>query len=192
MPTAGDLGHRRLAAQVGGQLGDLAIDPQRQLLQIARHPHRPRPIAEIALDLPQDRRHRITRERHIAAQIEPIDRLHQPQTRHLEQVVERLLRPLIAPRQLAAPTAGTAPPATRDPPDRGDPDTARTARDPRWRAGSLRRAAVVARAGPGRGASRRSCPRGRVGPMRRGSRRQMGALCLRGAPGAWGAHRPAG
>ena len=65
---------------------------QRELLEVARDPHGPRAVAEVALDLAEDRRDRVARERHLARQVEAVDRLHEAQRRDLEEVVERLLR----------------------------------------------------------------------------------------------------
>ena len=45
---------------------DRLVDAQGQLLQIARHPHRPGAIAEVALELAEDRRHGVAREHHLA------------------------------------------------------------------------------------------------------------------------------
>src|SRR3954452_17436705 len=97
----GDLRHGRRAAQVGRELRHLAVDPQRELLQVARHAHRPGAGAEVALDLAEDRRHGVARERHVAAEVEAVDRLHQAQARDLEEVVERLLGARVAAGELA-------------------------------------------------------------------------------------------
>ena len=83
------------------QLGDRAVDLQRQLLQVARHAHRPRAVAEVALDLAEDRRHRVARERDLALEVEAVDRLDQAERRDLEEVVEGLLGALVAARELA-------------------------------------------------------------------------------------------
>ena len=97
----GDLADRRLAMEVKRELGDGAVDLQRELLQVARHAHRPRAIAEVALDLAQDRRHRIAREGDLALEVEAVDRLDQTEAGDLEEVVEGLLGALVAARELA-------------------------------------------------------------------------------------------
>ena len=96
-----DLLDRRLAMEVERELRDRAVDLQRELLQVARHAHRPRAVAEVALDLPEDGRHRIARERDLALEVEAVDRLDQAQARDLEEVVEGLLGALVAARELA-------------------------------------------------------------------------------------------
>ena len=70
-----DLRHRGLTVQLVCELCDRAIDLQRQLLQVARHADCPRAVAEVALDLAEDRRHRIGGERDLAVEIEAVDRL---------------------------------------------------------------------------------------------------------------------
>src|SRR5919205_833529 len=97
----GDLGDGGLAAQVGGQLADLLVHAQCELLEVARHPHRPRAVAEVALDLAEDRGHRVAGEGHLAVEIEAVDGLHQPQAGHLEEVVEGLVGALVAAGELA-------------------------------------------------------------------------------------------
>ena len=96
-----DLGDGRLPAQVGGELRDLAVDAQRELLEVARDAHGPGAVAEVALDLAEDRRDRVARERDLAGQVEPVDRLDEAEARDLEEVVEGLLRPLVAAGELA-------------------------------------------------------------------------------------------
>ena len=87
--------------QVERQLGDRAVDLQRELLQVARHAHRPRAVAEVALDLAEDGRHRVARERDLALEVEAVDRLDQAEAGDLEEVVEGLLGALVAARELA-------------------------------------------------------------------------------------------
>ena len=97
-----DLGDRRLAVQVAATSSDdRPVDLQRQLLQVARDAHRPRAVAEVALDLAQDGRHRVARERDPALEVEAVDGLDEPQAGDLEEVVEGLLGALVAARQLA-------------------------------------------------------------------------------------------
>ena len=96
-----DLRHGGLAVQVAGQLDDLLVHAQRQLLQAAGHAHRPRAVAEVAPDLAQDGRHGVAGERDVAAEVEAIDRLDEPQTGDLEEIVEGLPAALVAARQPA-------------------------------------------------------------------------------------------
>ena len=51
--------------------------------------HRPAAVAEVALDLADDRRHGVRLERHAAVEVEAVDRLDQPDRADLDQVVER-------------------------------------------------------------------------------------------------------
>ena len=96
----GDLRRRRRAAEVARHLLGDAVHAHRQLLQVARHAHRPAAVAEVALELAEDRRHCERRERGVAARLEPVDRLQQAQRRDLDEVVERLAAALVAPREL--------------------------------------------------------------------------------------------
>ena len=54
------------AVQVARELADRAVDLQRQLLEVARDADRPGAVAEVALDLAEDRRDRVARERDLA------------------------------------------------------------------------------------------------------------------------------
>jgi hypothetical protein len=65
-------------------------DGQPHLLQPARHPDRPGPVAEVPLDLPDDRRQGIAHEVDAEAGIESVDRFDQTHRRGLEQVVDGL------------------------------------------------------------------------------------------------------
>src|SRR5207247_7512228 len=73
---------------------------QRQLLEVARDADRPRAVAEVALDLAEDRRHRVAGERNLAVGVEAVDRLDEAERRDLDEVVERLLGALVAASQL--------------------------------------------------------------------------------------------
>ena len=87
--------------QVERELGDRAVDLQRELLQVARDAHRPGAVAEVALDLAEDGRHRVAGERDLALEVEAVDRLDQAEARDLEEVVEGLLGALVAAGELA-------------------------------------------------------------------------------------------
>src|SRR5947208_15009430 len=50
--AVGDLGDRRRACELRGQLRRARAKPGPELLQAARYPHRPGQVTEVALDLP--------------------------------------------------------------------------------------------------------------------------------------------
>ena len=79
----------------------IAVHAHRHLLQVARDAHRPALVAEVALELAEDRRDGERRERRLALGVEAIDRLEQPERRDLDQVVELLAAALVAPCELA-------------------------------------------------------------------------------------------
>ena len=62
---------------------------------------RPALVAEVALQLAQDRGRGVARELRAALGLEAVDGLDQPEARHLDQVVERLVRVGVAQRQVA-------------------------------------------------------------------------------------------
>jgi len=76
-------------AELDVELLDRAIDREVEFLQPARNLDRPAFIAEITLDLADDRRRRVRRELHAAFEIEAIDRLEQSDRTNLNQIVER-------------------------------------------------------------------------------------------------------
>ena len=78
-----------------------AVDLDRELLQVARDAHRPALVAEVALELAEDRRDGERGERGLARRVEAVDRLEQPERGDLDQVVERLAAALVAARELA-------------------------------------------------------------------------------------------
>jgi len=57
---------------------------------VARHADQTEPVAEVALDLPGDRRRCIRAERDAAPRVEPVDRLDQAESPHLDEILERL------------------------------------------------------------------------------------------------------
>ena len=85
--------------QVAAQLDDVRLHAPRQLLQAAGHAHRPRVVAQVAPDLAQDGRHGVAGERDVAAEVEAIDRLDEPQASDLEEIVEGLTGALVAAGQ---------------------------------------------------------------------------------------------
>ena len=92
----GELRDRRRAAEVGGQGLDRARELQAQLLHSPRHVDGPRAVSEVALDLADDRRHRIRRELHATVDVEALDRQHEPDRADLDEILERLASPRVA------------------------------------------------------------------------------------------------
>jgi hypothetical protein len=81
---------------VASEVGDDAVDAQRQPLEVARDAHRPGAVAEMALDLAGHRRDGEARERDAARRVEAVDRLDEAEAGDLEDVVEGLLGALAA------------------------------------------------------------------------------------------------
>ena len=86
----GKLGDGRAAAERDRQLVAGAVDGQVELLKPARHLNRPALVAEIALDLADDRGRGVRRELHAALQLEPVDRFEQSYRSDLNEIVEGL------------------------------------------------------------------------------------------------------
>ena len=63
--------------------------------------HRPADVAHVTLDLAEDRRHRIGRERRPAIGIEAVHGLHQREARDLHEILERLRRVAVASGEAA-------------------------------------------------------------------------------------------
>src|SRR5262249_22326471 len=84
---AGDLLRARRTRQPLRQRSDRGTDRENPLLELTRHPHSPRRVAEVAPKLAEDSRRRESRERHAALGIEALDRLQQADRRDLQQVV---------------------------------------------------------------------------------------------------------
>ena len=73
----GDLAHRRRVPELGGQLGVCPLDPEDPFLDVARHVHRPAPVAEVALELTENGGHGEGREGGAALRVEAVYRLDQ-------------------------------------------------------------------------------------------------------------------
>src|SRR5207237_530444 len=86
----GDLGDGGGAAQLLRQVVDHRPHPQVQLLHPAGNPHGPALVAEVALQLTDDRRGGERRELQPPARIEPLDGLQQPEEGDLDEVLDRL------------------------------------------------------------------------------------------------------
>ena len=84
------LGDGGLAVELLRELASSAPDSQRELLQDARRAYGPRAVAEMALELTDDRRHREARERVPVLWIEAVDRLDERQGRDLHEIVQGL------------------------------------------------------------------------------------------------------
>jgi len=82
--------HTRRAPEVLRQLTYSTTEPEVQLLAPAGRTDRPGLVAEVALELPFDRRGREGRELEIAARIEAFDCFQQSDERNLFQIVELL------------------------------------------------------------------------------------------------------
>jgi hypothetical protein len=63
--------------------------------------HGPPGVAEVPLELAEDGRHGVGRERDAAVGLVAVDRLDEPEAGNLQEVVERLAAALVAPRQPA-------------------------------------------------------------------------------------------
>ena len=92
-----------------------SIDAPRPLLGTAIDVDRPSGVAEVPLQLADDRRHRKRGEGEASVRIEPLDGLHQPEARHLHEVVVRLARLRVARGPACVPAARTARSARRVP-----------------------------------------------------------------------------
>src|SRR5918995_2376894 len=97
----GDLRDTRRAAEASGEALDGARHRRVQLLERARHADCPALVAEVALDLADHVRGRVGGERHLALELEAVDRLDQADRAHLLDVLERLAAPRVAPRERA-------------------------------------------------------------------------------------------
>ena len=94
------LGDRRRAAEFLGQVGAGGRDRRLQLLRAARHPQQPAEVAEVPLDLAEDRRGGVGRELQPALGVEAVDRLDQADRADLDQIGQRLVAPGEAPGQV--------------------------------------------------------------------------------------------
>src|SRR6266536_1146755 len=95
------LGDRRRAAELHGQLLDQPRELHVQLLQPARHAHRPALVAEVPLDLADDVRRRIRRQLDAAAQVEAVNRLDQADRADLDEILELLAAVRVPARKRA-------------------------------------------------------------------------------------------
>jgi hypothetical protein len=96
-----DFARCRRAAELPRERRNRTVDLYPALLDRARDANGPSRVAEVALDLAENRRHREARERRAALELVPVDRFDEPDARHLDQVVHRLAGGAVAPRELA-------------------------------------------------------------------------------------------
>ena len=95
----GELVDGRRALQLGDELVDHLVEADVELLQAARHAHRPALVAEVALDLADDVGRRVRRQLDAALEVEAVDRLDEADGADLDEVVEVLAARGVAPRQ---------------------------------------------------------------------------------------------
>src|SRR5215211_1183692 len=95
------LGDRGRAAELNRQLLDDARELDVQLLEAARHAHRPPLVAEVTLDLADDIRRRVRGQLDAAIDVEAVDRLDQADRADLDEVLELLAAVRVAPRERA-------------------------------------------------------------------------------------------
>src|SRR5262249_10244187 len=74
-------------------------EPRAELLHVARDADHPAAVAEVAFDLAGDRRDGERGEPDLAAEIEAVDRLHEPERGDLLEVVQRLALVRVAPSE---------------------------------------------------------------------------------------------
>ena len=101
LETFGDLGGRRVTAELLRELGDRSVDAHRRLAEAARQAHGPDVIAKMPAQLAKDRRRRVGDKGPAPVGIESVDRLQQAEVGDLQQVVEGLAVGAIASRQRA-------------------------------------------------------------------------------------------
>src|SRR5262249_28790854 len=97
----GDLGDRGRAAELHGQLLDEAGQLDGELLEPARHAHRPALVAGVPRDPAYDVRRRVGRQLDAAVEVEAVDRLDQADGADLDEVVELLAAVGVAPGERA-------------------------------------------------------------------------------------------
>ena len=95
----GDLADRGRALQLLGQLGDRFLDLGHAVVQAARHPHGPDPVAEVAFELAEDGRRGEGAEGDAAVGVEAVDGVDQGEAGDLQEVVEGLAGAPVAARQ---------------------------------------------------------------------------------------------
>jgi len=97
----GHLTNAGRAAKLLRQPLALARGLQRALLQVARDVKRPALVAEVALQLAEDRRRGVAGKAGTTARLVAVDRLQEPDVGDLDQILDRLVRVRVAQRQVA-------------------------------------------------------------------------------------------
>ena len=97
----GEVGDRGRASEAAAQALALAADRRVQLLQVARHVHRPPVVAEVPADLAADVRLGEGPQLDAAREVEAVDRLQQADAADLHEVVQRLAAVGVAARDAA-------------------------------------------------------------------------------------------
>ncbi len=96
-----ELGGGRRAPERRAQPLGRPRDPERPVLDRPRDVERPPAVAEVTLELAEDRRDREAREAGALGRVEAVDRLDQAERGDLHEVVERLVRVAVAAREAA-------------------------------------------------------------------------------------------
>src|SRR5204862_2931152 len=97
----GELADRGRAAQLDRLLLEQPRELDVELLQTTGHPHRPAAVAEMPLDLADDVRRGVGGQLNPAVEVEPVDRLDQPDRADLDEIFELLAAVRVAPRERA-------------------------------------------------------------------------------------------
>ncbi len=95
----GELGHRRRAAELSGEVVEHARELHPELLEPPGDVHRPGSVAEVTPDLAEHRRHRERGELDTSVDVEALDGVDQPDGAHLDEVLERLAAPGVPRRE---------------------------------------------------------------------------------------------
>src|SRR5205814_7265816 len=82
------------------RIRDHGAEQERALLQATRDAHRPPGVAEVPLQLTDDRRNGIRGKLHATVEFEAVDRLKESHACDLDQIVERLSAASESPRQV--------------------------------------------------------------------------------------------
>jgi len=92
----GDLRDGRRALELDGQLGDCFLHFRHPVMEAAGNADGPDPVAEMALQLAEDRRRGEGGEGGAPVGVEAVDRVDETEARDLQEVVEGLARPAVA------------------------------------------------------------------------------------------------
>ena len=188
-----ELRDRRGPAELRRLRLDRSREPDAELLDPARHVERPRAVAEVALDLADDGRHRVRGELHLALGVEALDREQQADRADLDEVLLRLAAARRTVRRGFSRAACSGRRAARGPArrPRGTPRSGRRSRRPGPRSCAARGRVVETTSSttaPCRRRAPRTCRRGGRGRAAARDRRAVPAGTTRartGGPTAW-------